>query len=206
MPSALACRMLSEIEADPSYWRKRLAACLVEPEASESKVRAKTGTRKRIASRRRRTTILGRPRNPSEARILGPCYPEKPRDQHLKLTASLCRVELALLVDQENGGQRMADPPEFGEIVRWFSGHPEVRVVPQVELRPGDSSLLHELLECIEAAVLLGRVEADANDLDSSVVICVVQPPHLAHVAPGGPEIHDNDLSTQVFHRDVLTQ
>jgi DNA-binding transcriptional regulator YiaG len=28
-PSPLACRLLSEIEADPAYWRKRLAACLV---------------------------------------------------------------------------------------------------------------------------------------------------------------------------------
>jgi putative transcriptional regulator len=31
-PSPLACRMLSEIEADPDHWRKRLAACLVGPE------------------------------------------------------------------------------------------------------------------------------------------------------------------------------
>ena len=31
-PSPLACRMLSEIEADPAHWRKRLAACLVGPE------------------------------------------------------------------------------------------------------------------------------------------------------------------------------
>jgi len=29
MPSSLACRPLSEIEADPAHWRKRLAACLV---------------------------------------------------------------------------------------------------------------------------------------------------------------------------------
>ena len=28
-PSPLACRLLSEIEADPVHWRKRLAACLV---------------------------------------------------------------------------------------------------------------------------------------------------------------------------------
>ena len=28
-PSPLACRLLSEIEADPTHWRKRLAACLV---------------------------------------------------------------------------------------------------------------------------------------------------------------------------------
>ncbi len=27
--SPLACRLLSEIEADPAHWRKRLAACLV---------------------------------------------------------------------------------------------------------------------------------------------------------------------------------
>jgi putative transcriptional regulator len=29
VPSPLACRLLSEIEADPAHWRKRLAACLV---------------------------------------------------------------------------------------------------------------------------------------------------------------------------------
>jgi DNA-binding transcriptional regulator YiaG len=28
-PSPMACRLLSEIEADPAYWRTRLAACLV---------------------------------------------------------------------------------------------------------------------------------------------------------------------------------
>jgi DNA-binding transcriptional regulator YiaG len=28
-PSPLACRLLSEIKAEPAYWRKRLAACLV---------------------------------------------------------------------------------------------------------------------------------------------------------------------------------
>jgi DNA-binding transcriptional regulator YiaG len=28
-PSPLACRLLSEIEAEPAHWRKRLAACLV---------------------------------------------------------------------------------------------------------------------------------------------------------------------------------
>ena len=27
-PSPLACRLLSEIEAEPAYWRKRLANCL----------------------------------------------------------------------------------------------------------------------------------------------------------------------------------
>jgi putative transcriptional regulator len=27
-PSPLACRMLSEIEADPTHWRERLLACL----------------------------------------------------------------------------------------------------------------------------------------------------------------------------------
>jgi putative transcriptional regulator len=31
LPSPLACRTLSEIEADPTHWRRRLAACLVGP-------------------------------------------------------------------------------------------------------------------------------------------------------------------------------
>ena len=30
-PSLLACRMLSEIEANPAFWRKRLSALLVGP-------------------------------------------------------------------------------------------------------------------------------------------------------------------------------
>jgi DNA-binding transcriptional regulator YiaG len=33
-PSPLACRLLSEIEADPAHWRKRLAACMVGPEGN----------------------------------------------------------------------------------------------------------------------------------------------------------------------------
>ena len=33
-PSPLACRMLSEIEADATHWRKRLAACLIGPESA----------------------------------------------------------------------------------------------------------------------------------------------------------------------------
>ena len=34
-PSPLACRMLSEIEADPVHWRRRLVDCLVGPQARE---------------------------------------------------------------------------------------------------------------------------------------------------------------------------
>ena len=34
VPGPVARRMLSEIEADPAHWRKRLAACLVGPEVS----------------------------------------------------------------------------------------------------------------------------------------------------------------------------
>lgn len=48
VPGALACRMLSEIEADPAHWRKRLAACLVSREARE------TGTRAGVEPRRGR--------------------------------------------------------------------------------------------------------------------------------------------------------
>ena len=32
-PSPLACRLLSEIEADPAHWRRRLAACMVGPDS-----------------------------------------------------------------------------------------------------------------------------------------------------------------------------
>ena len=51
LPSPLACRMLSEIEADAPHWRGRLIACLVDPETSrpaaeaDSKTRPKRGTR-----------------------------------------------------------------------------------------------------------------------------------------------------------------
>jgi putative transcriptional regulator len=52
-PSPLACRMLSEIEADPSHWRRRLMACLVGPEtraaATEAGAEARPGPRTRAA-------------------------------------------------------------------------------------------------------------------------------------------------------------
>jgi DNA-binding transcriptional regulator YiaG len=44
-PSPLACRLLSEIEADPAHWRKRLAACLVGPEPRGPDTKAKTRPR-----------------------------------------------------------------------------------------------------------------------------------------------------------------
>ena len=48
-PSPLACRMLSEIEADPTHWRERLMACLVGPETqgATAGAGAKTGPRRR---------------------------------------------------------------------------------------------------------------------------------------------------------------
>ena len=44
-PSPLACRLLSEIEADPAHWRKRLAACLVDPETRGPDTTAKARPR-----------------------------------------------------------------------------------------------------------------------------------------------------------------
>jgi putative transcriptional regulator len=44
-PSPLACRLLSEIEADPTHWRKRLAACLVGPETRGPGAKAETRPR-----------------------------------------------------------------------------------------------------------------------------------------------------------------
>lgn len=44
-PSPLACRLLSEIEADPAHWRKRLAACLVGPETRGSDTKAEARPR-----------------------------------------------------------------------------------------------------------------------------------------------------------------
>ncbi len=34
-PSTLACRILSEIEANPTHWHNRLAACLIGPETRD---------------------------------------------------------------------------------------------------------------------------------------------------------------------------
>lgn len=52
-PSPLACRLLSEIEADPAHWRKRLAACLTGPGETDGSP-AVSGPRPR-SSRRART-------------------------------------------------------------------------------------------------------------------------------------------------------
>jgi putative transcriptional regulator len=55
VPSPLACRMLSAIEADPSYWRQRLRRCLVGPQTlgSSAKTRARTrpGRRTRVVGK-----------------------------------------------------------------------------------------------------------------------------------------------------------
>ena len=47
LPSPLACRLLSEIEATPSHWRKRLAACLTGPGASEPVEQAEARSRRK---------------------------------------------------------------------------------------------------------------------------------------------------------------
>ncbi len=44
-PSPLACRLLSEIEADPAHWRKRLAACLIGPETHGPAAKVKANPR-----------------------------------------------------------------------------------------------------------------------------------------------------------------
>ena len=54
-PSPLACRMLSEIEADPTHWRERLMACLVGPETHGAT--AEAGAKPRP---RRRTRAAGK--------------------------------------------------------------------------------------------------------------------------------------------------
>lgn len=46
-PSPLACRLMSEIEADPSHWRRRLAACLVGPETADSATKGEGKPRRR---------------------------------------------------------------------------------------------------------------------------------------------------------------
>jgi len=50
-PSPLACRMLSEIEANPGYWHKRLAAFLVGPEIGGPAVGPEVNSRRRRRSR-----------------------------------------------------------------------------------------------------------------------------------------------------------
>jgi DNA-binding transcriptional regulator YiaG len=62
-PSPLACRLLSEIEADPAHWRKRLAACVVGPETHgpgrRDGGRARRESRGRTAKKRPMRTGLG---------------------------------------------------------------------------------------------------------------------------------------------------
>jgi len=45
-PSTLACRILSEIEANPTHWRNRLAACLIDPQTLGSLERTEIDTRR----------------------------------------------------------------------------------------------------------------------------------------------------------------
>ena len=76
-----------------------------------------------------------------------------------------------------------------------------------VILRPGDFVFLDELLEAVEAAVFLGLVEADADELDALVVILGVDLFHLGHLgdaraAPGCPEVDHDDLAFQAFDRN----
>ncbi len=42
-PSTLACRILSEIEASPTHWHNRLAACLISQRPRRSAPRTKPG-------------------------------------------------------------------------------------------------------------------------------------------------------------------
>jgi putative transcriptional regulator len=56
-PSPLACRVMSEIEANPGYWRKRLAACLVGPEIHGPAAGAEVKARR---TRRARTVVKTR--------------------------------------------------------------------------------------------------------------------------------------------------
>ncbi|QEH36213.1 hypothetical protein OJF2_47730 [Aquisphaera giovannonii] len=42
-PSVLACRMLSEIEADPGHWNRRLAACLIATDTREAPFKSDLG-------------------------------------------------------------------------------------------------------------------------------------------------------------------
>jgi putative transcriptional regulator len=51
LPSSMACRMLSEIEADSTHWRGRLMACLVGPETSKSAAKAGSKTPPRRGTR-----------------------------------------------------------------------------------------------------------------------------------------------------------
>jgi hypothetical protein len=50
-PSPIACRLMSEIEANPEYWRKRLVACLVGPEVRGPGAAAEVRARRPRAKR-----------------------------------------------------------------------------------------------------------------------------------------------------------
>ena len=50
-PSMLACRILSEIEANPTHWHNRLSACLIGPETRGSVARTEVKSRRGKKSR-----------------------------------------------------------------------------------------------------------------------------------------------------------
>jgi putative transcriptional regulator len=56
-PSPLACRMLFEIEADPTHWRKRLLACLVGVESHGAIAKAGAKSRPRRRTRANGKTV-----------------------------------------------------------------------------------------------------------------------------------------------------
>ena len=50
-PSTLACRILSEIEANPTQWHNRLAACLISPQTRGAVARTEVESRRGKKSR-----------------------------------------------------------------------------------------------------------------------------------------------------------
>src|SRR5271167_3803942 len=100
-------------------------------------------------------------------------------------------MELALGVDDEHARNGI-DAPRAGEI--------SLPALSLVELRPFDMVFLDELLEAVQAAVLLGLIKADADELDPLPTVFGVEIFHLGHLgdtraAPCRPEVNDDNLA-----------
>src|SRR4051812_23817382 len=77
-------------------------------------------------------------------------------DDLVEAPSRIGRVELAVLGHHEDGGDGF-DPPRAGKVA--------LPALPLVILGPRDLVTGHEVLELVEAPLIFGLVEADADEL-----------------------------------------
>src|SRR5678816_1622068 len=121
-------------------------------------------------------------------------FPQKARDEFFELAAGGARTEVPALVEDEQRGDA-ADAPGLGELA--FVS------VALVVLRPGDLALLDEFLELAAAAILLGFVETDADELDAPILVLGVELRQTGKFGDtrrtgGRPEVDNHDLAPEV--------